>query len=227
MTEMGVLYIVATPIGNLQDITLRALETLKKVDVILCEERRHGTTLLKRLNITYKELLLVNEHNEKQMQEEILRKLLEGKNIALISDCGTPVFADPGAEIIAIASQAGFEVVPIPGPSSLMTALSILDFQAEPFYYAGFLPRMEEERKRELLRLKATRQTVVVLDTPYRLGRLLQDVGRAYGDQQQITLAFNLTLPDEKIYRGDIKAIRNQVGEKKGEFVLIIHPASR
>mgnify|MGYP001769298307 FL=1 len=130
MASSGILYIVATPIGNMQDITLRAIEVLKNVHVILCEERREGTTLLKRLNISSKEILQVNEHNEKKMQQEVLVHLAMGKNIAMISDCGTPVFADPGAEIIKTVSQAGFSVVPIPGVSSLMAALSILDFRA-------------------------------------------------------------------------------------------------
>ncbi len=224
MAAEGVLYIVATPIGNIQDITLRALEILKNTDVILCEERRQGTTLLKRLDIPFRELLLVNEHNEKQMQQQVLECLALGKTIAMISDCGTPVFADPGAEIIKTVSQAGFEVVPIPGPSSLMAALSVLDFRAEPFYFSGFLPRQDAERFKALQHLKLMREAVIVMDTPYRLGRLLKDVSRVFGDNQQVTLAYNLTLPEEKIYRGGVKSVLKQVGEKKGEFILVIHP---
>jgi 16S rRNA (cytidine1402-2'-O)-methyltransferase len=227
MDKTSVLYIVATPIGNLQDITLRALDVLRNVDVVICEERREGTTLLKKLDIPVKEILLVNEHNEKQMQEAVLMKLAAGKAVAMISDCGTPVFADPGAEIIAIVSQAGFRIVPVPGPSSLITTLSILDFQAEPFYYVGFLPRDDGERTRTLLRLKSLKVTLIVMETPYRLRRLLQDVSKAFGDTQRITLAFDLTLPGEKIYRGSIKEVLNQVGDKKGEFVLVIHPPCR
>ena len=224
MAQAGVLFIVATPIGNMQDITLRALEVLKSADVVLCEERRQGTTLLKRLDIPYRELLLVNEHNEKQMQQEVLQRLAVGKSIAMISDCGTPVFADPGAEIIKTVSQAGFDVIPIPGASSLMAALSVLDFRAEPFYFAGFLPRQETERYKSLQRLKLMKEAVIVMDTPYRLGRLLQDVSKVFGENQQITLAYNLTLPDEKVYRDGVKAVLKQVGEKKGEFILVIHP---
>jgi 16S rRNA (cytidine1402-2'-O)-methyltransferase len=224
MAASGILYIVATPIGNMQDITLRALEVLKNADVILCEERREGTTLLKRLEIPSKEILQVNEHNEKQMQQQVLERLATGKNIAMISDCGTPVFADPGAEVIKSASQAGFDVVPIPGVSSLMAALSILDFRAEPFYFAGFLPRQENERLNALQRLKPIKAAVVLMDTPYRLGRLLQVVLKALGAKQQVTLGFNLTLPDEKIYRGEVKAVMEQVGARKGEFILILHP---
>lgn len=224
MAPTGILYIVATPIGNMQDITLRAIEVLKNADVILCEERREGTTLLKRLNISSKEILQVNEHNEDQMQQEVLVHLAMGKNIAMISDCGTPVFADPGAEIIKSVSQAGFNVVPIPGVSSLMAALSILDFRAEPFYFAGFLPRQENERLKALQRLKQMKSAVVLMETPYRLGRMLQDVLKTLGDKQRVTLAFNLTLPDEKIYRGEIKSVLEQVGIRKGEFILILHP---
>lgn len=224
MAAAGILYVVATPIGNMQDITLRAIEVLKNADVILCEERREGTTLLKKLNIPYRELLLANEHNEKQMGQHVLERLATGKNIAMISDCGTPVFADPGADIIRNASQAGFDVVPIPGPSSLMAAISVLDFRAEPFFFAGFLPRQENERFSTLQRLKFMKEAVVVMDTPYRLGRLLQDVSKVLGDKQLVTLAYNLTLPDEKIYRGEVMSILEQVGGKKGEFILIIHP---
>lgn len=224
MAEVGVLYIVATPIGNLQDITLRALTTLKNADVILCEERRQGSTLLKRLEIPYQELLQVNEHNEKQMQEEVLRLLAVGKTVALISDCGTPVFADPGAHIIEMACQAGFLVVPIPGASSLMAALSMLDFKAEQFYFAGFLPRVETERLSTLAYLKTLKTAIVILDTPYRLSRLLLDVSRAFGENQRVTLAYNITLADETFYRDAVKNVLKQVAGKKGEFVLIIHP---
>jgi 16S rRNA (cytidine1402-2'-O)-methyltransferase len=227
MDTKSVLYIVATPIGNLQDITLRAIDILRNVDVVICEERREGTTLLKKLDIPIKEVLLVNEHNERQMQETVLMKLAAGKNVAIISDCGTPVFADPGADIIAMVSQAGFRIVPVPGASSLMTTLSILDFQAEPFYYVGFLPRDDAERSRTLLRLRSMKVTLVIMETPYRLKRLLQDVSKVFGDFQRITLAFDLTLPGERIYRGSIKEVFNQVGDKKGEFVLVIHPPSK
>jgi 16S rRNA (cytidine1402-2'-O)-methyltransferase len=227
MDTKSVLYIVATPIGNLQDITLRAIDILRNVDVVICEERREGTTLLKKLDIPIKEVLLVNEHNEIQMQEAVLMRLATGKNVAMISDCGTPVFADPGADIIAMVSQAGYRVVPVPGPSSLMTTLSILDFQAEPFYYVGFLPRDDAERSRTLLRLKSMKVTLVIMETPYRLRRVLQDISKTFGDTQRITLAFDLTLPGERIFRGSIKEISNQVGDKKGEFVLVIHPPNR
>lgn len=227
MDEKSVLYIVATPIGNLQDITIRALDVLRNVDVVLCEERREGTTLMKKLDIPDKEILLVNEHNEKQMQEAVLMKLAAGNTIAMISDCGTPVFADPGAQIISIVSQAGFRVVPVPGPSSLMATLSVLDFQAEPFYYVGFLPREDAERARMLLRLKSLKVTLIIMETPYRLRRLIQDAQKTFGDQQRITLAFDLTLPGERIYRGSIKEVMNQISDKKGEFVLVVHPPNK
>lgn len=227
MDEKSVLYIVATPIGNLQDITIRAMDVLRNVDVVLCEERREGTTLMKKLDIPDKEILLVNEHNEKQMQEAVLMKLAAGNTIAMISDCGTPVFADPGAQIISIVSQAGFRVVPVPGPSSLMATLSVLDFQAEPFYYVGFLPREDAERARMLLRLKSLKVTLIIMETPYRLRRLIQDAQKTFGDQQRITLAFDLTLPGERIYRGSIKEVMNQISDKKGEFVLVVHPPNK
>ncbi|NMC79970.1 MAG: 16S rRNA (cytidine(1402)-2'-O)-methyltransferase [Chloroflexi bacterium] len=223
MTKSGTLYIVATPIGNPRDITLHALDVLQAVDAIICEESRIGSTLLKRLGITGKELLLLNEHNEGEKAGEMILRLLQGHSLALISDAGTPVFADPGHYLIHLAAEAGIPVVPVAGPSSLMAALSILDFKPEKFIYAGFLPRENDPRLEELHRLRSLRLPIVVMDTPYRLERLLGEVAAVFGKNQPITLACNLTLPDEAIYRGPIAQIRQQLKARKAEFLLIIH----
>jgi len=220
--ELGKLFVIATPIGNLQDITLRALEIIKSASAVICEEQREGSTLLKKLGIPPKDLITLNEHNEQEQITQILVRLCKGENLALISDCGTPVFADPGAALIRQVWQAGLQVSPVPGPSSLMAALSILDFKPERFVFAGFLPRVPEQRQAELMKLKALNMTVILMDTPYRLGTLLDEVIKAFGSGQAVTLACDMTLPEEKIFRGRVGEIRKTISGKKAEFILIV-----
>ncbi len=223
MVKIGKLYIVATPIGNLEDITLRALKVLGSVDAVICEERRAGSTLLKKLGVTPKELLALNEHNEPAEAAEIALRMAKGESFALISDAGTPVFADPGAALIRQAVEYGVETVPVPGPSSLMAALSVLDVKLDQYVFGGFLSRNPEQRRMELQRLRGLRMPVVLLDTPYRLTAILGDIEKVFGKGQRLTLAFNLTLPGEMICRGNPQEIAKQVGPRKGEFVLVIH----
>ena len=221
--EKGKLYVVATPIGNPRDITLRAMDVLKEVDAVICEEQREGSTLLKKLGIE-KEILLVNEHNEQEMGPLIVqRMLLQNHSLALISDCGTPVFADPGSSLIAHLTEMGIPIVPVPGPSSLMAALSVLDFKLDRFLYAGFLPRDKEERRKALRYLRHLRIPIVIMDAPYRLVAVLDDVAATFGDGAPVTLSVDLTLPSELILRGPLKEISQRVGQRKGEFVLLIH----
>lgn len=220
--QPGKLFIVATPIGNADDITLRAIEVLRKVDAVICEELKPGSTLLKRLGITEKEIVLLNEHNEQEEAANLLMRLLNGEDLALISDCGTPVFSDPGAYLIQLAASSGVIVSPIPGASSLIAALSVLDFKMGRFVFAGFLPRDPEKRRGELTRYRSLRIPVVLMDTPYRLGALLDDVVKVYGRAHFVTVAFDLTLPTETIYRGDAERVRKQVGPRKGEFILVV-----
>ena len=222
MKNSGTLSIVATPIGNAADITLRAVEVLKTVDAVVCEEAKPGSTLLKRLGIADKELVLLNEHNEAEMAADLLMRLLNGENLALISDCGTPVFADPGAYLIQLAASSGVKVIPIPGASSLMAALSVLDFKLEQFYFGGFLPREPELRRKELARLRGMKIPIILMDTPYRLKALLEDVGKVFGKQVYVTVAFDLTLSSETIMRGGAAEVIRQVGSRKGEFILIV-----
>jgi 16S rRNA (cytidine1402-2'-O)-methyltransferase len=219
----GQLYIVATPIGNPKDITLRALEILESCAAVVCEEMREGTTLLKALGVQNKEIILLNEHNEAEQAPEVLMRLYNGDDLALISDAGTPVFADPGHFLVRQASQAGIRVSPIPGPSSLMAALSILDFEIKQFVFGGFLSRDPDARRQELTRLRGLGMPVVLLDTPYRLASLLQDVAKVFGKNVPVTLAADLTLPNEKILRGPVSDLLNQQLGKKSEFILIVH----
>ncbi len=221
---IGMLFIVATPIGNLKDITLRALEVLNACDTILCEERRVASTLLSKLKVCEKALIEVNEHNEVDLIPQIATMLAEGKQLALMSDCGTPLFSDPGTALLAQVVEMGFPVIPIPGPSSLMTALSITNFPMKEFHFAGFLARQPEQRKAQLQKLRGYRCPVVIMDTPYRLSALLEDVGKVFGANHQITLACDLTLPGERIFRGKISRAVQVFSNQKREFILILHP---
>lgn len=217
----GSLYIVATPIGHLQDITLRALEVLKRADAVICEEARPGSTLLKKHDIQ-KPLVLLNEHNESQVVPEIILRILNGENLALISDCGTPVFADPGRGLLGAVEESGIQVVPIPGPASLTTAISVCKFNLNQFIFGGFLPRESQERCQAMVILKAASMPVILMDAPYRLKHLLEDAASVFGADQQVMLGFDLTLPGERILYGSLKEIIELTTGKKGEFVLIL-----
>ena len=222
-----VLYIVSTPIGNWEDITLRALNILKEIDVLICEEFRPASTLVKKLDLPKKEMISLNEHNEKEVANDIIQRILLGEKMALISDCGTPVFADPGHFLINQAAEFGIKVIPIPGASSLMATLSILDFKLEQFYFAGFLPREKQERARALLALKGYAVPIVLMDTPYRLEKLLTEVGKTFGAGRKATLALNITQENEQYLRGSLKDLQRQVQGRKAEFMLVIHAVNR
>lgn len=219
-----ILYVVAIPIGNLGDITLRSIETLRQVDAIICEEIKEAKVLLKRLEIPDKELISLNEHNENELVPTLAMRMVQtSQSFALISDCGTPVFSDPGSSLIRQLVEYGVQVKPVPGPSSLMAALSILDFKLERFVFAGFLPRDSDSRKRELTHLRGLRIPVILMDTPYRLDPLLDDVAKTFGKGVQVTLACDLTLPKEVIFRGPVSEVRQQANARKAEFILIVH----
>ena len=217
------LYIVSTPIGNYEDITLRAIRILKDCDFIICEEFKEARRLLSHYKIQ-KELYSLNEHNENDNANELILKLLEGKSAALISDCGTPLFSDPGHLLADLALANRIDVIPIPGVSSLLTALvgSGLDF--EKFYYYGWLSPKKDIRRKQLLDLRKRKETIVVLDTPYRLKSLMEDIVKLLGANIPCVLAFELTKEKEKFYRGNAGNVLNAVEKEnlKREFVLII-----
>lgn len=223
MKKSGKLYIVATPIGNWDDITIRAKNILESIDTLICEEFKIGSTLLKKLSIPKKELITLNEHNEENQIDLVIQKLFEGKNLALISDCGTPVFADPGHLLVSQATQLGIEVIPIPGPSSLMATLSVLDFKLDRFFFAGFLPREKDQRKKELYSLRSIDMPIVLMDTPYRLTKLLDEVAQTFGKNRRVTLGLNITQENEKFLRGSISEVIKQLNFKKAEFILVVH----
>ncbi|MEW6652299.1 MAG: 16S rRNA (cytidine(1402)-2'-O)-methyltransferase [Bacteroidota bacterium] len=218
------LYIVSTPIGNYEDITLRALNILKEVDFIICEEFKEARRLLSQYKIE-KELFSLNEHNEEESSREVLRKIKEGNSAALISDCGTPLFSDPGTQLVQMCIEAKIDVVPIPGASSLMSALVGAGFSLGKFYFAGWLSPKTEIRKKELLRLKSIKEIIVLMETPYRLKAILTDISKTFGEKTRLVVAFDLTLPTEKFIRGNAAQLLTLAEESKlkGEFVLLIN----
>lgn len=219
--KIGKLYIVATPIGNLKDITLRALDILKKVDAVICEEYRQGSRLLHRLDIE-NDLIPLNEHNEEEEAHNIMMRLAQGETMAIISDAGTPVFADPGQHLLELLYQMDVPVSPVPGPASLMAALSLCDFSIDQFVFAGFPPRKSQHRESFLQKYKSESVPVILMDTPYRLTKLLEEALKVFGKNQEALLACDLTQKKEAIFRGTIAEILPKVSGQKREFILIL-----
>ncbi len=224
--KRGTLYIVGTPIGDPDDISLRALETLRAVDYIACEERRVAARMLARHGIE-KELVEINEHTEKEETEQIILDLATGRDIALISDCGMPVFADPGTHLLTEAIDTGILVTAVPGPTSLTTALALSGFDAQRFFFYGFLSPKKEERRAELLHLRNFNAPVVFLDAPYRLLQVLEDLRDAFGNSRRAAVACDLTLKTEEVRRGRLDDLARHFREdkRKREFVIIVGPA--
>ncbi|AFN74415.1 Uroporphyrin-III C/tetrapyrrole (Corrin/Porphyrin) methyltransferase [Melioribacter roseus P3M-2] len=217
------LYIVSTPIGNYEDITLRALKILRGCDFIICEEYREANRLLSEYDIK-KELYSLNEHNEEENSYTLLEKIRQAESVALISDCGTPLFSDPGTLLVQLAIKNGIEVIPVPGSNSLMAALVGSGFDFKKFYYAGWISPKKDLRRRDLMRLKEIKELIVLMETPYRLVKILEDVTMHFGSSKQVVLAYNLTQKDEEFIRGTAGEALNVAKSRnlKGEFVLII-----
>ena len=220
----GKLYLVSTPIGNYDDITLRAIKVLQVVDFIICEEFKEARRLLSHLNIN-KEMVSLNEHNESEVVNDLILKFVNGKNAALISDCGTPLFSDPGHLLVEVCISQKIDVIPVPGANSLLPALTGSGFDIEKFYYYGLLSPKKDIRRKQLLDLKRRKEVIVLLDTPYRLKTLLFDIVKILGKKTRIVLAFQLTMKNEKFFRGTAEEILKIVerDKMKGEFVLIVN----
>ncbi len=219
----GVLYLIATPIGNYGDITYRALEVLKQVDIVVAEEFREGKKLLRHYGID-KPLENLNEHNEEDKSGELLQMLLEGKNIGLISDSGTPVFSDPGRKLVNKSISKKIRIIPLPGTSSLMPALIVSGFNIDKFLFYGWLSPKTEQRKKEIRLLQKENRTIVLMDTPYRLIPLLKDLKDIFKDSRLMCIAYNITMDDERIFYGTATELYNIASEKKlkGEYVIVI-----
>ena len=222
---IGTLYIVSTPIGNDDDITLRATRILKHCDVVACEEIKVGAKVLKRLNVSAP-IIELNEHTEDYANDEVIAKLLGGENVALISDCGTPIFADPGQGLLKRAFAANAPVVVVPGVTSIMTALTRSGLSTDSFVYAGFMSRKPEERREQLRQLAAEIRTVVFLETPYRVVPLLVAIAEIIPTRRAY-VGCNLTMPFESHHYGQVaEIVEKLMAEKfKGEAVICIEGA--
>jgi len=219
----GTLYVVATPIGNLEDITLRALRILKEVDLIACEDTRQTRKLLERYAIR-KPVWSYHEHNEAARAPQIVSRLERGEDVALVSDAGTPLVADPGYRLVSLAAERGFKVTPIPGPSSLTAALSASGLPVDSFFFVGFLPPKSAKRREKLEELAGWSSTIVFFEAPHRILETLQDLVRVVGDRP-ITVARELTKVHEEILRGTASTILDQLRQReavKGEFVVLV-----
>ncbi len=218
------LHIVSTPIGNLKDITSHACELLSQCDLVIGEEKAEAEKLLKRLKLPPKPMEFLNEHTK---PEEIadLAKLCVDKKVVLISDCGTPVFCDPGSQLIALCRNQNISVTAAPGASSLMTLLSLSSQKIEDFYFAGFLPAHAETRDLKLNSLKNWPGTLVLMDTPYRLSRTIADLAFTWPERKAL-LGLNLTMPEEEVFEDTLFNLSKKVADKKAEFILLIYGGS-
>jgi 16S rRNA (cytidine1402-2'-O)-methyltransferase len=224
----GTLYLVATPIGNLEDITLRALRVLREADLIACEDTRQTGKLLRHFGIVEKPMRSYHEHNEAARTRELVAKLEAGTSIALVTDAGTPLVSDPGYRLVTAAIDAGITVVPIPGASALLSGLSACGLPTDAFRFGGFLPPKSGPRKKVLEELRGEECTLVFYEAPHRILDTLSDVSVAYGNRP-VVVARELTKLHEEFLRGTADEVRTQLAGRpsvKGEITLLIGKGS-
>jgi 16S rRNA (cytidine1402-2'-O)-methyltransferase len=221
----GSLYVVSTPIGNLDDITVRAINTLKSVGLVAAEDTRRTGLLLRHFGITTPTTSL-HQHNEHEKVPVLLRKLAEGVDIAIVSDAGTPLVADPGQRLISSALEQGARVIPIPGPSAVLAALSASGYPADEFVFAGFAPSRSKDRIKWLARLASEPRTVVFFEAPHRIRRALVDLGLLLGDRP-ITIARELTKIHEEIVHTTARCSSDLQIVERGEFTVVLGPYSK
>lgn len=216
------LTLVATPIGNKDDISLRALECLKDCEVLILEEFKEGSKLIRSLGIERKEMFQLNEHSDPEDIQELL-ELCRTKNCALISDCGTPNFCDPGFQLVGLCRQQNIEVRSLPGASSLMQILSLTSKRINQFVFEGFLPAKTELRKKALKALKNEKRPIVLLDTPYRCAKTLGELAE-YMPKRRALLGLNLTQENESVLEDALPELAQAVQNIKAEFIVLIYP---
>lgn len=223
--ERGILYICPTPIGNLEDITLRCLRILKEVDLIAAEDTRHSLKLLNHYDIK-NSLISYHEHNKREMGKRLVGKLNDGLNIGLVTDAGMPGISDPGEDIIKLAIEEGIEVIGLPGATASITGLIISGLTTSSFVFEGFLPSKKNDRIKELERLKTESRTIILYESPYRLVKLLEDMEKVWGNRK-VSISRELTKLYEETFRGSIDEALDNFKKKKprGEFVLVIDGA--
>lgn len=222
----GQLFIVPTPIGNLEDITLRALRVLKEVDLIAAEDTRHTQHLLNHYGIRTT-LTSYHEHNEREKAQTLVDRIKDGANIALVSDAGTPAIADPGFRLVAAAIAAGVQIVPLPGAAALATVLSASGLPTDRFLFEGFLPAKKAERKAKLQALREQTATLIFYEAPHRLLDTLNDIRQQLGDRR-LVVAREVSKVHEEFLRGAVSGIIDQLTDRevKGEITLVVHGAT-
>ncbi len=222
-TKPGTLYVVATPIGNLEDITYRAVRVLKEADLIACEDTRHTAKLLHHYGID-KPTVSYHEHNEAARAEELVAKMEQGLKVAQVSDAGMPGISDPGYRVIKLAIESGIQVVPIPGASALVSALAASGLPTDSFQFLGFLPARSGERRTLLESVRDAQQTTVVYEAPHRIAETMKDIVELLGAERPVVLARELTKVHEEFIRGSAAEIlqRVQQHELKGEMTLLL-----
>ena len=223
----GSLVLVATPIGNLGDMTQRAIEALQSADVICCEDTRHSGKLLAHFGVTGKKLIVINEHTEYDTREEIVSLVTSGSVVALITDAGTPGISDPGERLVVAVVEAGGNVTAVPGASALTMALVISGLPTSRFVFEGFLPRSGTDRTDRLAMTTTESRTIVLYEAPHRLAKTLSDLTTACGAMRRVVLARELTKLHEQIWRGTLQDANMLVAatEPRGEYVIILEPA--
>lgn len=224
----GTLYVVGTPIGNLEDMSFRAVRVLQTVDVIAAEDTRHTGKLLHHFQIQTPQISY-HDHNRIRRIPELLERLQQGQQIALVSDAGMPGISDPGYDLVLACREAGILVVPIPGPSAVITALSAAGLPTDRFAFEGFLPAKGQERRDRLEAIKAESRTLVFYEAPHRLRQTLQDLATLLGDDRPITLARELTKLHEEFWRGTIATALDHYSQREpqGEYTLVVAGATR
>jgi 16S rRNA (cytidine1402-2'-O)-methyltransferase len=226
--DQGVLYIVATPIGNLQDMTLRAIDILKSVALVAAEDTRHTRKLCAHYGIATP-MLALHEHNERDITVRLLARLAAGENIALVSDAGTPLISDPGFVLVRAARQAGVRVVPVPGPSALVTALSVSGLPTDRFLFEGFLPPRRAARRQRLQALRGQGVTLVFYESSHRIVDSLADMADCLGAARRAVIARELTKTYETVHEGSLAGLhdwlRADADQQKGEFVVLVQGA--
>lgn len=218
---MGILYIVATPIGNLEDITLRAIRVLKEVDIIAAEDTRHTLKLLNHLQIS-KPLISYHRHNEDIKSDVLINMLKDGKNIALVSDAGTPGICDPGEEIIKKCIELDINVIPIPGACAMINSLICSGIDTKEFTFLGFLPLNKKLRKLKLEEIQKSNKTIIIYEAPHKLETTLKDLKQVLDNNRNISLAREITKIHEEFIRGNIDYLIECTRDLKGEIVLVI-----
>ena len=223
----GILYIVSTPIGNMEDITLRALRILKEADLIAAEDTRHTGLLLRHFDIRTP-LTSYFEGNEFKKKDYLLSRLRKGDRIALVSDAGTPGISDPGFRLVGWAIENGIPIVSIPGPSAVIAALSVSGLPTDAFLFKGFLPHKSKRKKDLLKQLEESRETLIFYESPYRISETLKDIFEVMGDRY-VVLIRELTKIHEEVLRGRVSELPDRIGEKrlKGEITLVISGKTR